>query len=114
MASVVLWFLRIRGTRAVSDWIESLRDFRRGLNGRFSGSQVIWGAAMSRSYSEDLRIRLVRLVERGASRRAAAKLFGVSPSIAVKWMQRWRSRRALHRVLCAAIAVRRWAHTPSG
>ena len=45
---------------------------------------------MSRAYSEDLRIRVVRHVEGGASRRAAAKLFGVSPSIAVKWMQRWR------------------------
>ena len=45
---------------------------------------------MSQAYSEDLRIRLVRYVEDGASRRAAAKVFGVSPSIAVKWMQRWR------------------------
>jgi transposase len=50
---------------------------------------------MSRRYSEDLRIRLVRLVENGSSRRAAAKLFGVSPSIAVKWMQRWRTRRSV-------------------
>lgn len=45
---------------------------------------------MSRAYSEDLRVRLVRYVEGGASRRAAAQLFGVSPSTAVKWMQRWR------------------------
>lgn len=50
---------------------------------------------MSRSYSEDLRIRLVRYVEGGASRRAAAKLFGVSASIAVKWMQRWRIKRSI-------------------
>ena len=65
------------------------------LNGRVSESQVIRGASMSRSYSEDLRIRLVRLVENGLSRRAAAKLFGVSPSSAVKWMQRWRTRRSV-------------------
>jgi transposase len=45
---------------------------------------------MSRAYSEDLRIRLVRYVEGGASARSAAKLFGVSASSAVKWMQRWR------------------------
>jgi len=50
---------------------------------------------MSRAYSEDLRIRLVRYVEGGASRRAAAKLFGVSPSIAVKWMQRWRTKKTM-------------------
>jgi transposase len=50
---------------------------------------------MSRSYSEDLRIRLVRHVESGASRRGAAKLFGVSASIAVKWMQRWRNTKSV-------------------
>ena len=50
---------------------------------------------MSRAYSEDLRIRVVRYVEAGASRRAAAKLFGVSPSIAVKWMQRWRLKKSI-------------------
>jgi transposase len=45
---------------------------------------------MSRAYSEDLRVRLVRYVEGGASARSAAKLFGVSASTSVKWMQRWR------------------------
>jgi transposase len=34
-------------------------------------------------------------VEAGASRRAAAKLFAVSPSIAVKWLQRWRLKRSI-------------------
>ena len=53
-------------------------------------ADVIRRAAISRSYSQDLRIRLVGYVEKGASRRAAAKVFGVSPSIAVKWLQRWR------------------------
>lgn len=65
------------------------------MNGRISESQVIRGASMSRSYSVDLRIRVVRLVESGSSRRAAAKLFGVSPSIAVKWVQRWRIRKSV-------------------
>lgn len=51
--------------------------------------------SMSVAYSQDLRIRLVRYVEGGASRRAAAKVFGVSPSIAVKWMQRWRLKRSV-------------------
>lgn len=50
---------------------------------------------MSRAYSEDLRIRLVRYVEGGASARAAAKLFGVSASTSVKWMQRWRLKRSV-------------------
>jgi transposase len=50
---------------------------------------------VSRAYSEDLRIRVVRYVEAGASRRAAAKLFGVSPSIAVKWLQRWRLKKSI-------------------
>ena len=50
---------------------------------------------MARAYSEDLRIRLVRYVEGGASARAAAKVFGVSPSISIKWMQRWRRERSV-------------------
>lgn len=50
---------------------------------------------MSRPYSEDLRIRLVRYVESGASARAAAKLFGVSASSSIKWMQRWRLKRSV-------------------
>jgi transposase len=33
---------------------------------------------------------LVRYVEGGVSARAAAKVFGVSESAAIKWMQRWR------------------------
>ena len=45
---------------------------------------------MARPYSQDLRIRLVRYVEGGMSARAAAKVFGVSESSAIKWMQRWR------------------------
>jgi transposase len=45
---------------------------------------------MSRPYSQDLRARLVRYVEGGVSARAAAKVFGVSESAAIKWMQRWR------------------------
>jgi transposase len=45
---------------------------------------------MARAYSEDLRIRLVRYVEGGVSARSAAKVFGVSESSAIKWMQRWR------------------------
>jgi len=45
---------------------------------------------MSRPYSQDLRVRLVRYVEGGVSARAAAKVFGVSESAAIKWMQRWR------------------------
>jgi transposase len=45
---------------------------------------------VARAYSEDLRIRLVRYVEGGKSARSAAKVFGVSESSAIKWMQRWR------------------------
>lgn len=50
---------------------------------------------MARAYSEDLRIRLVRLVESGTSARSAAKLFGVSASTSVKWVQRWRREKSV-------------------
>ena len=43
---------------------------------------------MVRPNSMDLRDRLVAAVEAGESRRSAARRFGVSPSVAVKWLQR--------------------------
>lgn len=47
---------------------------------------------MVRPYSMDLRERLVAAVEAGESRRSAARRFGVSASVAVKWVQRVRQR----------------------
>ena len=47
---------------------------------------------MTRPYSEDLRERVVRVVESGTSRNAAAKQFDVSISFVVKLMQRWKQR----------------------
>ncbi len=47
---------------------------------------------MTRPYSEDLRERIVRVVESGTSRNAAAKRFDVSISFVVKLMQRWHQR----------------------
>lgn len=45
---------------------------------------------MPRSYSQDLRDRVIRAVtEEGMSRRAAASRFGVSESSAIKWVQRF-------------------------
>jgi transposase len=43
---------------------------------------------MGKSYSSDLRDRVVAFVEAGHSRRAAARHFGVSESFAVKLLQR--------------------------
>jgi transposase len=45
---------------------------------------------MARSYSMDLRERVVGAIESGMSRRKAARTFGVSASSAVKWMQKLR------------------------
>lgn len=44
---------------------------------------------MARPLSKDLRVRIVRAVEAGSSRREAADQFAVSVSCAVKLMQRW-------------------------
>jgi transposase len=46
---------------------------------------------MTRPYSMDLRERVVAAVGAGASIRSVARLFQVSPSTAIKWMQRWRA-----------------------
>ena len=44
---------------------------------------------MPKSYSGDLRERVIEAVEMGTSRREAADRFDVSVSSAVKWLQRW-------------------------
>src|SRR6266516_3078366 len=48
------------------------------------------GRTMPKSYSGDLRERVIAAVEAGASRREAAERFEISASSAVKWLQAWR------------------------
>lgn len=45
---------------------------------------------MPKPYSRDLRERVVRSVEAGASCREAAAAFEVSPSSVIRWVARWR------------------------
>ena len=44
---------------------------------------------MSQYLSEDLRLRVIRAVESGLSRHAAARRFGVSVASAVRWMDEY-------------------------
>ena len=44
---------------------------------------------MPKSYSGDLRERVIEAVEAGASRREAGELFEISASSSVRWLQRW-------------------------
>lgn len=46
---------------------------------------------MPRAYSQDLRDRIVRAVDAGASRRATASKYEVSVSFVIRLMQRWRA-----------------------
>ena len=50
---------------------------------------------MPKSYSCDLRQRVIGMVEAGASRHEAAEHFGLSVSSVVKWMQRWNETRSV-------------------
>jgi transposase len=52
------------------------------------------GRAMPKSYSADLRERVIEAVEMGASRHEAADRFEVSVASAVKWLQRWHESRS--------------------
>lgn len=46
---------------------------------------------MPRAYSQDLRDRIVRAVDAGASRRSTAATFEVSVSFVIRLVQRWRT-----------------------
>jgi len=45
---------------------------------------------MGRGYSNDLRVRVIRFVDAGATARAAARQFEVGDATAIRWVQRWR------------------------
>jgi transposase len=45
---------------------------------------------MPKAYSGDLRVRVIEMVQAGASRRETAEEFSVADSTAVKWLQRWK------------------------
>ena len=45
---------------------------------------------MPKAYSKDLRVRVLESVDKGLSARGAARIFSVSPSTAIKWVQSWR------------------------
>ena len=45
---------------------------------------------MAKPYSQDLRVRVIRAVASGGSCREAARVFAVSASSAIKWVQRFR------------------------
>ncbi len=45
---------------------------------------------MANVYSRDLRERVIGAVENGQSASASARVFGVSRSSAIKWVQHWR------------------------
>jgi len=47
------------------------------------------GWTMPKSYSGDLRERVIEAVEAGASRREAGERFEISASSSVRWLQRW-------------------------
>jgi hypothetical protein len=44
---------------------------------------------MPKAYSGDLRVRVIAMVQAGASRREAAEVFSLADSTAVKWLRRW-------------------------
>ena len=46
---------------------------------------------MPRSYSTDLRVRVIEAISDGLSRRRAAARFGVGVSTAIKWYRRYRA-----------------------
>ena len=77
------------GIRASCAWVESERDSRIG---EILIQPVGWAEAkqeMAKPYSQDLRDRVIDAVKRGEmSRRAAARRYEISESVAIKWLER--------------------------
>ena len=45
---------------------------------------------MGMGYSNDLRVRVIRVVEKGIAARAAARQFEIGDATAIRWVKRWR------------------------
>jgi len=61
---------------------------------------------MPKAYSYDLRVRVIETIEAGASRREAAELYGISPSVVVIWVRRWKETEVFCRNRVAAVSLR--------
>lgn len=55
---------------------------------------------MAAYLSQDLRMRVIRAIEGGLSRTAAAKRFGINPASAIRWMQAYLSTGRTHAKPC--------------
>src|SRR5262249_55417651 len=74
-------------SRAVSTFCDS-RGIPFTPRIRFCGLLQPEGATMG--YSNDLRVRVIRVVEGGGAARAAARQFAIGDSTAIRWAKRWR------------------------
>ena len=77
------------GPRAGCFWLES----RLGFPNQSRSDSTCWlgggQQGMPKPYSQDLRDRVIDAVERGEmSRRAAARRYAISESVAIKWLER--------------------------
>src|ERR1700723_904542 len=80
--------LRLRA-RARCGWVESERGFPNQRD--FDSTCWLGGGQqeMAKPYSQDLRDRVIDAVKRGEmSRRAAARRYEISESVAIKWLER--------------------------
>jgi transposase len=77
-----------RDVRAFSAQLESGRIPKELSMSESDGIDSISGGTMPKPYSRDLRERVIESIEAGASRREAAELYGISPSVVVIWVQR--------------------------
>src|SRR5262245_47090362 len=61
-----------------------------GVQIRFGPSECFEeGKSMARGYSNDLRERVVAIVEDGESARETARLLNIGASTAIRWIKRW-------------------------
>src|SRR4051812_47511609 len=72
--------------RAFSNFCES-RDFLGAAN------KILWPSQAEEAamgYSNDLRVRVIRVIEGGIAARAAARQFVIGDATAIRWVKRWR------------------------
>jgi len=93
----------LRQGRKQSHWmwfifpqLAGLEHFPFSVNRRDSqgaANKILWPSRTEEAgmgYSNDLRVRVIQVVEGGAAARAAARQFVIGDSTAIRWAKRWR------------------------
>jgi transposase len=84
---------RFGGISAATLTLERFPIFVNRGDSQEGANKILWSSQLRRpamGYSNDLRVRVIQVVENGMAARAAARQFVIGDATAIRWVKRWR------------------------